>query len=87
MASDRDAVENAADFFSPAESTEEAYAELRNGFLTTLSEDDHIIFIMRENGKTQKEIAASLGYKTNSAVTKRLQATREQFEMYIKEQG
>ena len=29
----------------------------------------------------------SLGYKTHSAVTKRLQAMREQFEMYIKEQG
>ena len=86
MATDRDAVESAADFFSPAESTEEAYAELRNGFLATLSEDDRIIFIMRENGKTQKEIAEALGYKTHSAVTKRLQAMREQFEMYIKEQ-
>lgn len=83
MATDRDA----ADFFSPAESTEEAYMELRNGFLATLPEDDRAIFIMRENGKTQKEIAEALGYKTHSAVTKRLQAMREQFEMYIKEQG
>lgn len=87
MATDRDAVEGAAGFFSSAESTEEAYAELRNGFLATLSEDDRIIFIMRENGKTQKEVAEALGYKTHSAVTKRLQAMREQFEMYIKEQG
>ena len=87
MASDRDAVENAADFFSPVESTEKAYMELRNGFLATLSEDDRTIFIMRENGKTQKEIAETLGYKTHSAVTKRLQVMREQFEMYIKEQG
>ena len=87
MESDRDAVENASDFFSPAESTEKAYMELRNGFLAMLSEDDRIIFIMRENGKTQKEIAETLGYKTHSAVTKRLQAMREQFEMYIKEQG
>ena len=87
MASDMDAVENAADFFSPTESTEEAYMELRNGFLATLSEDDRAIFIMRENGKTQKEIAEALGYKTHSAVTKRLQAMREQLEMYIKEQG
>lgn len=87
MASNMDAVENAADFFSPTESAEEAYAELRNGFLATLSEDDRAIFIMRENGKTQKEIAETLGYKTHSAVTKRLQAMREQFEMYIKEQG
>lgn len=87
MESDRDAAENASDFFSPAESTEETYSELRNGFLATLSEDDRTIFIMREKGKTQKEIAEALGYKTHSAVTKRLQAMREQFEMYIKEQG
>ena len=87
MESDRDAVENVSDFFSPAESTEEAYAELRNRFLATLSEDDRTIFIMRENSKTQKDIAEALGYKTHNAVTKRLQAMREQFEMYIKEQG
>jgi len=87
MASNMDAVESASDFFSPTESTEEAYMELRNGFIVTLSEDDRAIFIMRENGKTQKEIAETLGYKTHSAVTKRLQAMREQFEIYIKEQG
>lgn len=87
MASNMDAVENAADFFSPTESAEEAYMELRNGFIATLSEDDRAIFIMRENGKTQKEIAETLGYKTHSAVTKRLQAMREQFEMYIKKRG
>ena len=83
MATDMDAVENAADFFSPTESTEEAYMELRNGFLATLPEDDRAIFIMRENGKTQKEVAEALGYKTHSAVTKRLQAMREQFENFI----
>ena len=87
MASNMDAVESASDFFSPVESTEEAYMELRNGFLATLSEDDRTIFIMREKGKTQKEIAEALGYKTHSAVTKRLQAMREQFEAYIKEQS
>ena len=87
MESDRDAAENASDFFSPAESTEETYSELRNGFLATLSEDDRTIFIMRENGKTQKDIAEALGYKTHRAVTKRLQAMRGQLEMYIKEQG
>lgn len=37
--------------------------------------------------RSTKEIAEALGYKTHSAVTKRLQAMREQFEMYIKEQG
>ena len=42
---------------------------------------------MRENGKTQKEIAEALGYKTHSTVTKRLQVMREQFEVYIKKRG
>ena len=44
MESDRDAVENAADFFSLAESTEKAYMELRNGFLAMLSGDSRAIF-------------------------------------------
>ena len=78
---------NTPRFLFFTESTEDAYAELRNGFLATLSEDDCAIFIMREKGKTQKKIAETLGYKTHSAVTKRLQAMREQFEMYTKEQG
>lgn len=86
MAIDRNAIENASDFFASYESTEDAYIELRDGFLSMLSEDDRSIFLMRENGKTQKEIAAKLGYKTHSAVTKRLQAMRAQFEKYIKEQ-
>ena len=36
--------------------------------------------------RTTKEIAEALGYKTHSAVTKRLQAMREQFEKHMKEQ-
>ena len=64
MASNMDAVENASDFFSPTESTEKAYMELRNGFLATLSEDDRVVFIMREKGKTQKEIAEPLVYSS-----------------------
>ena len=41
----------------------------------------------KKYARTTEEIAEALGYKTHSAVTKRLQAVREQFEMYIKEQG
>lgn len=37
--------------------------------------------------RTTEEIAEVLGYKTHSAVTKRLQAMRGQFEMYIKKRG
>lgn len=41
----------------------------------------------KKYARTTEKIAEALGYKTHSAVTKRLQAMREQFEMYIKEQG
>ena len=41
----------------------------------------------KKYARTTEEIAEALGYKTHSAGTKRLQAVREQFEMYIKEQG
>ena len=41
----------------------------------------------KKYARTTKEIAEALGYKTHSTVTNRLQAVREQFEMYIKEQG
>ena len=34
-------------------------------------------------GKTQKDIAEKLGFKTHSAVTKHLQAMRAQFEEYM----
>lgn len=44
MATDKDAVESAADFFSPTESTEESYMELRNEFLAKLSGDDRTDF-------------------------------------------
>lgn len=41
----------------------------------------------KKYARTTKEIADALGYKTHSAVTKRLQTMREQFEMYIKKRG
>ena len=41
----------------------------------------------KKYARTTEEFAEALGYKTHSAVTKRLQAMRGQFEMYIKEQG
>lgn len=62
------------------------YIELRNGFLATLSEADRILFTLREEGKTQKEIADQLGYKTHSAVSKRLQTMRGRFEEYMRTQ-
>jgi hypothetical protein len=40
---------------------------------------------MRSDGKTQKEIAAALGFADHSAVTKRLQKLRKQFEVFMNE--
>lgn len=51
-----------------------------NTFWESISEDDRLLLKMRLSGKTQQEIADALGYKTHSAVTKRLQKLKEIFE-------
>jgi hypothetical protein len=49
-------------------------------FWDSISEDDRILLKMRMSGKTQQEIADALGYKSHSAVTKRLQKLKVIFE-------
>lgn len=49
-------------------------------FWDNISEDDRMLLRMRISSKTQQEIADELGYKTHSAVTKRLQKLKEMFE-------
>lgn len=51
-----------------------------DNFWDSISEDDRTLLRMRISGKTQQEIADALGYKTHSAVTKRLQKLKEIFE-------
>ena len=51
-----------------------------DNFWDSISEDDRALLRMRMSGKTQQEIADALGYKTHSAVTKRLQKLKEIFE-------
>jgi hypothetical protein len=51
-----------------------------DNFWESMSKDDRILLRMRMGGKTQQEIADALGYKTHSAVTKRLQKLKEIFE-------
>lgn len=51
-----------------------------DSFWDSISEDDRALLRMRMSGKTQQEIADALGYKTHSAVTKRLQKLKEIFE-------
>ena len=48
-------------------------------FWTSITEADQNLLRMKMDGLTQKEIAAELGYKTHSAVTKRLQKLKEIF--------
>ncbi|NLA87131.1 MAG: hypothetical protein GX847_07610 [Clostridiales bacterium] len=51
-----------------------------DNFWDSISDDDRALLRMRMSGKTQQEIADALGYKTHSAVTKRLQKLKEIFE-------
>ena len=52
---------------------------LESLYLERLDEVQKEIYYLRMNGFTQKEIAERLGYKTHSAVTKKMQKMREKF--------
>ncbi len=54
-------------------------------FTETLSKKDMQILKFRLEGYTQKEIAEMLGYKTHSAVTKRIKAIGEAYEKFTGE--
>ena len=51
-------------------------------FLSTLDERDKQILQMREDGYTYKEIAAKVGFKTHSAVGKRINKIGRMYENY-----
>ena len=53
---------------------------LQEKFWSAISDDDKKLLKMRMSGMNQKEIAEKLGYKTHSAVTKRLQKLKEVLE-------
>ena len=61
------------------------YNLLRDSFCSTLDDTDITIFNLLEDGKTQREIAAVLGYKTPSAVSKRVRAIQKKYEEFIKD--
>ena len=61
------------------------YNLLRDSFCSTLDDTDSAIFNLLEDGKTQREIAAVLGYKTPSAVSKRVRAIQKKYEEFIKD--
>ena len=68
-----------------AECSEELYIELRDSFAETLEDVDRQIFLLSEKGLTQKEIAAKLGFKTHSAVTKRKEKLKPRFMAFIEQ--
>ena len=51
-------------------------------FLATLEETDRQILQMREDGYTQKEIAARLEFKTHSAVSKRIRKIGKEYQKF-----
>ena len=61
------------------------YALLRDSFCSALDDTDTAIFNLLEDGKTQREIAAELGYKTPSAVSKRVRVIQKKYEEFIKD--
>ena len=70
----------------PVDSSQELYQNLLNAFISSLEDHtDQQIMQMRADGKTQKEIAATLGFADHSAVTKRLRKLRVQFEAFMNE--
>ena len=56
-------------------------------FKATLSQKDMAILELRVEGYTLEEIADRLGYKTHSAVVKRMEAIKKRFLRYEQESG
>ncbi len=66
---------------------EREYQQLREAFMDKLDGVELEIFFLREDGKTQKEIAKELGYATHSAVTKKLIKMRKKFNELLSEES
>ena len=65
--------------------TDAEYNLLRDSFCSTLDDTDTAIVNLLEDGKTQREIAAVLGYKTPSAVSKRVRVIQKKYEEFTKD--
>jgi hypothetical protein len=59
------------------DTSDEEYDILENQFLDSLNGTDREIYLMRKQGFTQQEIAERLGYKSHSAVTKRMEKMKK----------
>ena len=76
-------IEGAKMFFANAPEEERRYIFLRDEFAMTLNGTDREIYYLLEKGITQKEIAKRLGYKTHSAVSKRMKIMNKDFKKFL----
>ena len=76
-------IEGAKMFFANNPEEEQRYIFLRDEFAKTLNSTDKEIYYLSEKGLTQKEIADRLGYKTHSAVSKRMKIMNKDFKKFI----
>ena len=70
-------------FFANDPEEERRYIFLRDEFAKTLNGTDREIYYLLEKGITQKEIAKRLGYKTHSAVSKRMKIMNKDFKKFL----
>ena len=76
-------IEGAKMFFANDPEEERRYIFLRDEFAKTLNGTDREIYYLLEKGITQKEIAKRLGYKTHSAVSKRMKIMNKDFKKFV----
>lgn len=76
-------IEGAKMFFANDPEEEQRYIFLRDEFAKTLISTDKEIYYLSEKGITQKEIAKRLGYKTHSAVIKRMKIMNKNFKEFL----
>lgn len=76
-------IEGAKMFFANHPEEERRYIFLRDEFAKTLNGTDREIYYLLEKGITQKEIAKRLGYKTHSAVSKRMKIMNKDFKKFL----
>lgn len=76
-------IEGVKNFFANNPAEEQRYIFLRDEFAKTLNSTDKEIYYLSEKGLIQKEIADRLGYKTHSAVSKRMKIMNKDFKKFI----
>ena len=76
-------IDGIRNFFANNPAEEQRYIFLRDEFAKTLSSTDKEIYYLSEKGLTQKEIADRLGYKTHSAISKRMKIMTKDFKKFI----